>query len=203
MPVSALALLSLLVVGAGDTLRVHDQRHDQRDAGEQQRPVAREPEPLVEGVRDEARCRDQACDEGAGNHRDPADIGERDQSECREGTELRRRHAAELIAVHHARDARDHGRESECCQLDHGHVDAGGCCCALVRAHRQHLPTEARSPHVGDQQAQADDQDEQEEAEDGARQLAVEPAPRCIGSGSRPPSFGSSTGAEPDPPPHR
>ena len=47
-----LLLLLLLPPRSGDALRVDEQGDDQREAADEQRPVSREAEPLVEGVRE-------------------------------------------------------------------------------------------------------------------------------------------------------
>src|ERR1700733_10084209 len=53
------SLVRALVERAGDALRVLDQRDDQDRATEQQEPVAVDPEPLVERVREQRLGRDQ------------------------------------------------------------------------------------------------------------------------------------------------
>ena len=72
-----------LVERPGHALGVLDQREDQHDAAEQQEPVPGQAEPLVERVRHDALRGDQPGEDGAGDQRDAAGVGERDQARAR------------------------------------------------------------------------------------------------------------------------
>ena len=166
--------LPLPVGGARDAVRVLEERHDQRGAAEQQRPVARDPEPLLERVRQQRLDRDEAGEDRARDHRDAADVGEGDQAERGQRGEAADRDRAEVVAVQRAGDPGDEGGDSEGGELDVADVDPGGRRGALVRADGEHALPEVGAAQVRDQQPERERDRDDEEAEHRARHLAVE-----------------------------
>src|SRR5262249_3917129 len=96
-PLLLLLLPLLHVPGARDPLRVDEQRDDQREAADEQRPVSGETEPLVEGVREQALGGADAGDDRPRDHGDAAEVGECDQAERRQGTEAAIADRAEVV----------------------------------------------------------------------------------------------------------
>ena len=156
---AARRLLFALVLPVGrarDAVGVLDQRHDQRQAAEQQRPVAGDAEPLLERVREQRLDRDQAGEERARDHRDPADVGEGDQAERGQRGEAGDRDRAEVVAVQRAADPCDERADREGGELHVADVDARRRRGPLVRAHGEHPLAEVRAAEVGDEQPERD-----------------------------------------------
>ena len=164
-----LLLLLLLVARSGDALRVHEQRDDQRKAADEQRPGPGQAEPLVEGVREEALGRTDAGEDRSGDHGDAAEVRERDQAERRQSSEAAVADRPEVVRVERAGHPGDERGDAEAGELRVADVDPGRRRGALVRAYGQHALSEARAPHVGDEQGEEDRRGEDEEAEDRAR----------------------------------
>ena len=192
-----LLLLLLLVSGSGDALRVDEQGDDQREPADQQRPVAGQAEPLVEGVREEALRRADAREDRAGDHRDAAEVGERDQAERRQGPEAAVADRAEVVRVQRAGHPGDERGDAEAGELHVADVDPGRRRGALVGADGEHPLPQARAPHVGDEHAEQERRGEHEEPEHRARELVVqapegrvggqvEPAERRLGRPASP-----------------
>ena len=175
-----LLLLLLLPLRSGNALRVDEQRDDQREAPDEERPVPGQPEPVVERVWEKALRRANPRDDRAGDHRDPAEIRERDQRERSQRAEAAVADRAEVVRVERSRHAGDERGDAESCELRVADVDArrrGG---ALVRAHGQHPLAQARAPHVCDEHGKEDRGGEDEESEHGARDLVVQPSEACV-----------------------
>ena len=189
-----LLLLLLLPARSRDALRVDEQRDDEGDAADQQRPVAGQAEPLVEGVREEALRRSDPRDDRAGDHRDASEIGEGDQAERRQGPEAAVADRPEVVRVQRAGHPGDERRDAEARELRVADVDPGRRRGALVRADRQHALPEARAAHVGYEQGEEDRHREDEEAEDRARDLVVQSPERCPGREVEPSTSGCFTG---------
>ena len=121
--------LRLLVQAAVEVARhagrVLQQGEDQQDAAEQQEPVAVQAEPLLEGVRDHRLGGDQAREHRAGDERDAARVGERDQRQRGDRVEPVAAHRAEVVRVQAPGHAGDERRDDERVQLDGPRVDRG------------------------------------------------------------------------------
>ena len=146
-------------------------------------------------MREQALGRDQAPEHGPRDHRDPADVGERDERERDQDPEPGGVHRAEVVRVHPPGGTGDERRQGERHELDACDVDAGGCSGSLVRAYGEHLLAETAPAQVRDEEAQHDHDDDEEEAEHRARD-ACRPAHGTMRSSrvSSPPSVGCSTG---------
>ena len=116
-------------------------------------------------VREEALRRADPGDDRTGDHRDPAEVRERDQREGGQRAEAAVAHRAEVVRVERAGHPGDERRDAEACELRVADVDARSRGRALVRAHGQHPLAQARAPHVGDEQGEEDRGGEDEEAE--------------------------------------
>ena len=177
--------LPLAICRSRHTLRVLNQGDDQDQATDQQRPVAGDAQDRLEEVGNEALGCDQPTDHGARDHRDPTDVGERDEPQGDQDSEPGGTDRAEVVCVHPPSRTGDERRDGVGRDLHAGDVDArrrGG---PLVGAHRQHLLAEHGAAQVGDEKAQRDHGDEIHETEHGARQLPVEPAERRVAADTR------------------
>src|SRR5439155_10694540 len=108
-------------------LREREQVEDQHQASEQEQPVARDfaPEnvradPRLDEVREKALGRDQTSEDGPGDHRDPADVSERDESERGQDPEAGRVHGAEVVGD--PLRGPDRARDRKSTRLNSSHV---------------------------------------------------------------------------------